>query len=362
MASLLFPDDPQQTQGGPQGLLALPPDPATPAGDWRDTIAPQPTQADAADATAREYRAFQARDRQRQIEQGFVDPDTGKLTDAGWKQQAQTVAGGLGPADVGMAGGGLLGLIKNYHGSPHLFPPTPKNPLGEFDLSKIGTGEGNQAFGRGMYTADLEATSRGYLPKPDEPIPISPEFKTALHNEDYLGFDTASQAIAAMRAHPDWMKRWDVSDPAPLQSAFDAHEAVRKAKSGGHMYEVNIHAEPEDFLHWDKPMSEQSPQVLAALAKIPWAEPYLKSGDKFTGAQLAPTTAEGAEQLRAAGIPGIRYLDQGSRTYSPDNPFATHNHVVFDPATLEVIRRFGIAGLIGGGAATAFGGQQDNNQ
>jgi len=29
-----------------------------------------------------------------------------------------------------------------FHGSPHRFAPTPKNPLGEFDASRIGTGEG----------------------------------------------------------------------------------------------------------------------------------------------------------------------------------------------------------------------------
>jgi len=32
-----------------------------------------------------------------------------------------------------------------WHGSPHRFPPTAKNPLGEFDPMKIGTGEGAQA-------------------------------------------------------------------------------------------------------------------------------------------------------------------------------------------------------------------------
>ena len=41
-----------------------------------------------------------------------------------------------------------------YHGTPHTLPPTERNPLGEFDASKIGTGEGAQAYGHGIYVAE----------------------------------------------------------------------------------------------------------------------------------------------------------------------------------------------------------------
>ena len=44
--------------------------------------------------------------------------------------------------------------ITAYHGSPaSSFPPTTRNPLGEFDLGKIGTGEGSQMYGQGMYSS-----------------------------------------------------------------------------------------------------------------------------------------------------------------------------------------------------------------
>jgi hypothetical protein len=49
-----------------------------------------------------------------------------------------------------------------YHGSPHRFPPTARNPLGEFDASKIGTGEGAQAYGHGIYTAEAPAVATEY--------------------------------------------------------------------------------------------------------------------------------------------------------------------------------------------------------
>jgi hypothetical protein len=55
----------------------------------------------------------------------------------------------------------------------------------------------------------------------------------------------------------------------------------------------------------------------------------------------------------------IEILDAGSRGAGQ----GSRNHVIFDDATIDIIRRYGIAGLIGGGAAaTAAGGQKDNTQ
>ena len=43
------------------------------------------------------------------------------------------------------------GPITAYHGSPHSFD--------QFDLSKIGTGEGAQSYGSGLYFAENEGTA-----------------------------------------------------------------------------------------------------------------------------------------------------------------------------------------------------------
>jgi hypothetical protein len=348
------------------------------------------TLADAWDANRQSYADWLARDRQRQIDLGYVDPTTGQLTPEGWRNQAQTIAGGFGPADIGMATG-LLGSIKTYHGSPHLFPPTPKNPLGEFDLAKIGTGEGNQSFGKGAYVAEAERVAReGYRDPlaakrsgilvdgaPAENANLSPGAvqMAQMHLDGTASLDNlratneASLAAANARLAQYPNSTVDRMNAEMAQRSLAALDELKGKKvsadpnAGGHMYEVNLNAEPHEFLHWDKLISEQSPQVLAALAKIPWAEPYLKSGDKFTAAQIVPHTVEGAEQLRAAGIPGVRYLDRSSRGSDPNAPDATHNYAVFDPEKMEIIRRFGIAGLIGGGAAaTAAGGQDQGNQ
>jgi hypothetical protein len=63
-------------------------------------------------------------------------------------------------------------------------------------------------------------------------------------------------------------------------------------------------------------------------------------------------SAAATQALQEAGIPGIRYLDAGSRGAGE----GTHNVVVFDPANMEIIRRYGLAGLMGGGAAALAGG------
>ena len=75
-------------------------------------------------------------------------------------------------------------------------------------------------------------------------------------------------------------------------------------------------------------------------------------------APLADPHVALSQHMQAGGIPGIRYLDQGSRSAGE----GTRNTVVFDPATMEIIRRYGLAGLMAGGGAAALGGQSGQQQ
>lgn len=59
-------------------------------------------------------------------------------------------------APEGGSGGGGSG-IRAYHGSPHDFE--------KFDIGRIGTGEGAQAYGHGLYFAENEGVARGYRDK-----------------------------------------------------------------------------------------------------------------------------------------------------------------------------------------------------
>jgi hypothetical protein len=117
--------------------------------------------------------------------------------------------------------------------------------------------------------------------------------------------------------------------------------------SAGRMYEVEIAADPADFLDWDAPLSAQSPQVRDALTnKFPhstssrrWMaeNPDMSVYDFQAG--MNPDPRNLSEGAKKAGIPGIKYLDAGSRTAGD----GTRNYVVFDDNLVSIIRKYGVA-------------------
>jgi hypothetical protein len=72
--------------------------------------------------------------------------------------------------------------------------------------------------------------------------------------------------------------------------------------------------------------------------------------------QLGPQAA--TEQLRQAGIPGVRYLDQASRAAGE----GSRNYVVFDDSLIQIVRKYGIPGAIGLGLITPEMGRQMEEQ
>ena len=65
----------------------------------------------------------------------------------------RTALGVLGMAG-GMADTGAMRAATVWHGSPHKFD--------KFDASKIGTGEGAQAYGHGLYLAEAQDVAKSY--------------------------------------------------------------------------------------------------------------------------------------------------------------------------------------------------------
>jgi hypothetical protein len=131
------------------------------------------------------------------------------------------------------------------------------------------------------------------------------------------------------------------------------------------MYEVAIHADPERFLDWDAPLSKQ-PHVAAALKNAPqgvskfdwlkarsdaeWLDPLTENQAGGVAAYRKLSDVVGGDEklspaLREAGIPGIRYLDQGSRTAGN----GSRNYVVFDDKLVEILKKYGLGGLAIGG-------------
>jgi hypothetical protein len=63
-------------------------------------------------------------------------------------------------------------------------------------------------------------------------------------------------------------------------------------------------------------------------------------------------SAIAAQTLNQAGIPGIRYLDAGSRGAGD----GSRNIVAFDPSIIEILRKYGIVGPVSASAALANSG------
>lgn len=260
-----------------------------------------------------------------------------------------------------------------WHGSPHDFD--------RFDASKLGTGEGAQAYGHGLYFAENEKVARGYQRatsdkafvnkvaelydeghSPDEAwaeikdnwkdfSPAEQRLMAALEKDDWLGFDYPHQAVSAALRD---IKAFDVSP-----------ETAAAAKAVGNIYRVKINANHDHFLDWDKPIEEQSEHVRKALLEHPDSmiagtfakhghspsQAYTRiavhlgnrAGQTFEGAMRGEGYGErqamASKALADAGIPGIKYLDAGSR----DAGDGTRNFVVFDDKHIEITHKNGEA-------------------
>lgn len=162
---------------------------------------------------------------------------------------------------------GFAGIIQAYHGSPHLFD--------EFKMSAIGTGEGAQAYGHGLYFAENPAIAGNYQKQLSgaaiDGRPAS-EVATEGYHLPYGHKPSVEHEIAdyinsygndppVLRMMMDRKGRLDLID------AYDKMTADKRITSGGALYSVKLDVNHEDLLDWDKPLSEQSPSVKAALAR-----------------------------------------------------------------------------------------------
>jgi len=207
---------------------------------------------------------------------GQVTPTPANATEA-----AMTLLGsGLAAAPGGAS---TMGVIRGYHGTPHTFEPVEHNPFGEFVDSAIGSGEGAQVYGWGHYIAGHPETAKTY-----------------------------AQTRGQLTIH-------GTRDIDP-----------------GNVLRVEIKPGEEDLLDWDLPVQKQAPGVQGKIKKLlpeglvggnDTGEDFYHSLAKMNGNfgtewQAGTYNDQAAsEALHRAGIPGIRYLDQGSRAAKPELHF-----------------------------------------
>jgi hypothetical protein len=254
--------------------------------------------------------------------------------------------------------------IRVFHGSPHDFD--------KFSMDKIGTGEGAQAYGHGLYFAENEGVASAYRSKlskgfHDGMISIDgePQFvapggggarpdivrrlakEMRLYATDNPGRDLVADGF--LDETLDNIGRAMRADDEGLSFISDLKKRNIQFNPDGALYETRINASPDEFLDWDKPLSEQPAKVQEALQKTmrpsAWAEfKGALGGTAIKNGFIDFDPKQGAsEKLRAAGVKGIRYKDAGSRA---SQGAGTSNYVVFDDAIIEIIKKYGMDHLL----------------
>lgn len=304
------------------------------------------------------------------------------------------------PVDVSGTGVDTANFVPFYHGSPHEF-------VG-FDSSKIGTGEGSQARGHGIYVGEARETGEYYRKTTvsDQRAAIVYDGKSYFNGEEHgfgglqtngvgwealnmiqqMGGDRA-KAVEAFTQLAD--REVKIAPERGLEGYYRAAaefaatvDPSKLKPMGGHLYSGRIPREAyERMIDWDRPMRDQPQSVKDAL--LEHVKVYGRPVGDFTDVRISmpgvpdagvgmfhsseaqhliddPAAAldrlplkgeylhnwlakakggpkEAADFLRSIGVPGIRYLDAGSRVAGE----GTRNMVLFDPSIAQITGREG---------------------
>jgi hypothetical protein len=278
--------------------------------------------------------------------------------------------GGLPAQLLGDISRGSVSPLDVYHGTPHTLPPTERNPLGEFDASKIGTGEGAQAYGYGIYTAEARKTGERYRSQL-APERNASDLNTKMRfvqvgekpiNPDTFDVDVSQELIdAAKSGKKEFLdfanqkkSRWEQLakdesykfQPYAEEKVKAYDDLIKEAeKSGvkytgaGNLYKIDLPDEKiATMMDWDKPLSQQSAQVKEALKGIEQDLPSIPDFDLKKWMQTDPLASTWhnvlardlkvepskiSELLQNKGVAGIKYLDELSRStkYKGDSAY-----------------------------------------
>ena len=277
-----------------------------------------------------------------------------------------TGAGLLGGSMVASedADAGILSRIKAFHGSPHDFD--------RFSTKNIGTGEGAQAYGHGLYFAEREGTAQSYR----DALSADTSFKKS----DGAVFDLYDGSMN----HPN-IRRHMAKTGGDLDGAIEKAQKIIKDNSSsqsvdaatndlsvlqklkedggisqnkGSMYEVNIDASPDELLDYDVDLIDQSQKVKDGILKLGLTD---LDGKKYSIQELDDLGHRGqtlyekisgnagadvaSMRLKDVGIKGIKYADAQTR-FSPKG--RTNNYVMFDDKTIEIARKYGVSMPVAG--------------
>jgi len=243
-----------------------------------------------------------------------------------------------------------------WHGSPYKFT--------QFDPSKIGTGEGQQVFGHGLYVAENPKVGQQYqkqLSGIGDPYtftwngkqyedsgPRDPErhaVALSFHQGPQFARKIAKMGIELSKSGDE--HALDMGGLDYYRKMYDtASQIKRKDISAvqGALYKIDLPDEHiEKMMDWDKPISKQSDHVQQAIEKTKGLLPpnaiddlggdlSLLYGKQVTPNQflntwesLTGSKGSGEAALAQNGVPGLRYFDGSSRSKKT----GSRNYVIF---------------------------------
>jgi hypothetical protein len=228
---------------------------------------------------------------------------------------------------------------KAYHGTPYDFDA--------FDLGKVDSGEGYQAFGWGIYSTQKKGIGHDYRKsvtnKVKENVPNT--LIKALKKVDNLGFDNPYNAFVEMwRSRLTWKQDWGVNPKVPEDAAlikeFEDYTKTLKELGTGRFYTLEV---PNNsvLLDWDASIDKQPTKVKKALDKIlkdlDIRADWIETGQNFykTLANRLGSQKEASLLLNSYGVKGLRYFDGQSRSIKK----GSRNFVTFDDKAIKILTK-----------------------
>lgn len=196
-----------------------------------------------------------------------------------------------------------------WHGTPHRGIEKEG-----FKLHRIGTGEGAQSYGWGIYFAEERAVAEGYRARLsddytdalaeelhvssdytvddlesaweeylDELPPAAQAFMRELRANDWLGFDSAWDAITAGLNLALYKRRYGNELTDGMEAAAERYRQESGARNAGQVYKVDV-PEKDDLLRYDgKEQSAQVQKILEDNHLLPRLDDYRANYDAETG-------------------------------------------------------------------------------
>lgn len=259
-------------------------------------------------------------------------------------------------------------VARAFHGTPHRFE--------RFSTDKVGSGEGAQTFGWGLYFAGKREVAEHYRKTiSGDGFLVAGGAVFDPGSLQHLNVRVLAREGDLDRAIAKALEIAESDSPVALLARDDLRllQAIKErggiTKNPGLLYEVEI---PEEgrMLLWDKPLSAHPETVREALKRMALAIParwetgamgerrfvdlgrqivlamdddaitgealYNRlvlgfSSDQFAGDMMGDKAA--SEMLQAHGIPGIKYLDGVSRGQGE----GSYNYVVFSGDDVSIV-------------------------